>query len=91
MPFFAYIGGEEFDETEMPSMVKIFGHRFVINQPVEVTDAHAVSKLRTHKFFEEIEDATAPQIIAPRKRGRPAKPVFAEDAIEVTDADDGDN
>jgi hypothetical protein len=85
MAFFAYRGGVEFDETEMPAMVKMFGQRFVIDNPVEITDAHAIAKLRNHKFFEEIEDAMAPQVIAPRKRGRPSKPVVAEDAEIIAD------
>lgn len=98
MPRFIYLGGEEFDGTEMPAAVSMYGVKFIQSVPSEVLPEmfktreafdHAVSKLKTNKYFEMVNDApgTLEVLDAPKaKRGRPAKPVFAEDITPIEDA-----
>jgi hypothetical protein len=58
MPSFIYLGGTEFDGTELPAKVKLFGISFVegVAKPVTLADfktsiayEHAVKKLATQK------------------------------------------
>jgi hypothetical protein len=65
MRVFVYMGEEG---------TEAFGLRFPFNEPVEVTDAHAIKKLSGNRFFTEVVDgveiASEP---AKRKPGRPRK------------------
>ena len=84
MTRFVYIGGTEFDDSEMPAAVTMFGVKFIEGVPNEVTDPHAIRKLKAHKYFQEVDDSEgAVEVLeAPRaKRGRPAKPIYAEEAV----------
>lgn len=95
---FIYIGGVEFDETPMPSAVTMYGVKFIETVPTDVlpgmfrTDEafkHAIGKLKTSKYFQTVDDSEgAVEVLeAPKaKRGRPAKPVFAEDITPIEDA-----
>ena len=94
---FVYLGGTEYDGTEMPASVTIFGIKFIEGVAKDVlpgdfdADAkfqHAISKLKTHQFFQTVNDepGTLEVLEAPKaKRGRPAK-VVDEDAVFVEDA-----
>lgn len=62
---FTYIGEEE--ETDA------FGLRFPRGVPVEVTDAHAVRKLRWNVHFSEVIEGVEVVEVAPKRRGRPPK------------------
>lgn len=46
MPFFKYNGKK--------TSITAFGHLFE-SDPVEVTDEHAIGKLRGNRFFDEVE------------------------------------
>lgn len=95
---FIYTGGTEFDGTEMPASVTMYGIKFIEGVakdvlPVNFADdakfQHAISKLKTHPFFQTVNDepGTLEVLDAPKsKRGRPAKPVVAEDATYIEDA-----
>jgi hypothetical protein len=95
---FIYIGGVEFDETPMPSAVTMYGVKFIETVPTDVLPSmyktkqefdHAVMRLKANKYFEAVNDApgTLEVLDAPKaKRGRPAKPVFAEDITPIEDA-----
>lgn len=67
MPGFRYIGPED--------RVKIFGATFARGEPVDVTDAHAASKLAAHAQFEAVDEtvADATEVAQPKRRGRPPK------------------
>jgi len=97
MTRFIYTGGTEFDGTEMPASVTMYGIKFIEGVAKDVLpgnfadDAkyqHAIAKLKTHQFFQTVNDepGTLEVLDAPKaKRGRPAK-VVAEDAVFVEDA-----
>ena len=79
---FEYIGGKEFDETDLPPVVTIFGVRFFEGQPKEIPKAsfktpadydHAITKLKGHAHFRFVDDTagTVEVLDAPKKRGRP--------------------
>lgn len=88
MTRFVYLGGTEFDETEMPAAVTMFGVKFIEGVPAEVTGDHAIKKLKAHKLFREVDDSEgAVEVLdAPKpKRGRPPKQVVAEEAVIVED------
>jgi hypothetical protein len=82
----------------MQAACTMFGIRFIEGIPKDVlpenyeNDAayqHAVRKLRGNQFFQEINDepGTLEVLEAPKpKRGRPAKPVVAEEATYIEDA-----
>jgi len=89
MTRFVYTGGADFDETEMPAGVVMFGVKFIEGVPAEVSGEHAIRKLRANKFFKEVDDSEgAVEVLeAPKaKRGRPAKLIVAEDATPIEDA-----
>lgn len=69
MPQFTYIGEEQGTDA--------FGLLFPAGAAVEVTDQHAVKKLRGNQYFVEVFDGVqvvdAPQQDAPKRRGRPPK------------------
>lgn len=66
MPAFAYIGDHEGTE--------VFGLRFPRGTAVEVSDPHAVMKLRNNSHFSEVFDGVEVLEPAPeKKRGRPRK------------------
>ena len=62
---FTYIGGTDFDGTDLPGVVRIFEHEFRMDTPVELDSDtfpggkakfdHAVKKLATHAHFEEFK------------------------------------
>lgn len=86
---FVYSGGTEFDDTEMPAAVTMFGVKFIEGVPAEVVDAHAIKKLKANKYFTEVDDSEgAVEVLeAPKpKRGRPAKVIVADEAVIVEDA-----
>jgi len=97
MTRFVYLGGTEFDGTEMPASVTMYGIKFIEGVAKDVLPGnfaddskfqHAISKLKTHQFFQTVNDepGTLEVLEAPKaKRGRPAK-VVAEDAVFVEDA-----
>lgn len=82
MARFTYIGGKDFDETELPAAVTLFGVRFIEGVPKDVDlrdfrntneHEHALRKLRAHKNFKEelagqVEVITDPVEPAPAKR-----------------------
>ena len=89
MPRFRYIGTEDH--------VSIFGAFFHRGEWVEMTDVHAVMKLRNHKHFEAepetpLLDSVSPVALdvaaAPKRRGRPPKvrPDANETAVDRRDA-----
>jgi hypothetical protein len=94
---FTYLGGTEFDGTEMPAAVTMFGIKFIEGVAKDVlpgdfdADAkfqHAIAKLKGNQFFQAVNDdpGTLEVLDAPKaKRGRPAK-VVAEDATYIEDA-----
>ncbi len=98
MPRFIYLGGEEFDGTEMPAAVTMYGVKFIQSVPTEVLPSmyktkqefdHAVMRLKANKYFEAVNDApgTLEVLDAPKaKRGRPARQVEAEDITPIEDA-----
>ena len=98
MTRFIYTGGREYDDTELPASVTMFGIKFIEGVAKDVLpgdfadDAkfqHALKKLRGNPFFTEVNDTPGTQEVldAPKaKRGRPAKPVFAEDITPIEDA-----
>lgn len=69
MPQFTYIGEEQGTDA--------FGLLFPAGVAVEVSDAHAIKKLRGNRYFVEVFDGVqvvdAPQQEAPKRRGRPPK------------------
>ena len=69
MPAFTYIGDEQGTDA--------FGLLFPAGVAVEVTDGHAIKKLRGNQYFVEVFDGVqvvdAPQQEAPKRRGRPPK------------------
>lgn len=66
MAVFTFIG----DEVE----TVVFGLLFPRDTPVEVTDAHAVSKLGNNRFFTQSFDGVEVlDAVEPKKRGRPRK------------------
>lgn len=69
MAKFTYIGDEQ--ETDA------FGLLFPAGVAVEVTDSHAINKLRGNCYFVELFDGVqvvdAPKAEAPKRRGRPPK------------------
>ncbi len=68
MAFFAYTG----DHAE----TRVFGLAFPAGEPVEVTDAHAVQKLRGNRDFIEVFDGVEivmPEHAEPKRRGRTPK------------------
>jgi hypothetical protein len=97
MPRFIYTGGTEFDGTEMPASVTMYGIKFIEGVAKDVLSGnfaddskfqHAIAKLKTHQFFQTVNDepGTLEVLEAPKaKRGRPAK-VVADDAVFVEDA-----
>ena len=56
MPRFVFLGGPECGDVDS---VVMFGVTLPLGVPVEVTEAHAVRKLRGNMFFREVE-AEAP-------------------------------
>ena len=85
---FIYLGGTEFDEAEMPAAVTMFGVKFVEGVPAEVTNDHAIKKLKANKFFREVDDREgAVEVLeaAKPKRGRPPKASVADEAVIVED------
>jgi hypothetical protein len=96
MPTFMYIGGTEFDETELPAAVTVFGQRFIQESPKTLTVSdfpskaafdHAVMKLSQHQHFQKLDDDVQEVIQAKKPRGRkPKAEVEAEDATIVSDA-----
>lgn len=102
MPRFTYVGGQDFDESELPALVHMFGVRFILERPTDVTPEmfrqrkdydHAVAKLSVHKHFKEVKDEEgfAEVIEEPKKkRGRPAKVPTApvEEAVVLNDHDE---
>lgn len=98
MTRFTYNGGREYDDTELPASVTMFGIKFIEGVakdvlPVDFADdakfQHALKKLRGNPFFTEVNDApgTLEVLDAPKaKRGRPAKPIVAEEVTFVEDA-----
>lgn len=88
---FVYLGGTEFDDSEMPAAVTMFGVKFVEGVPAEVTNDHAIRKLKANKFFKEVDDREgAVEVLEAQKpkRGRPAKPILADEAVIVEDAEE---
>jgi hypothetical protein len=94
MAAFIYNGGTEFDETELPAAVTIFGIKFIQEVPKHVTrdlfktDAafnHALGKLKAHPHFSALDDSVQ-EVIVPKPKGwpkgKPRKPV-----VEATDVD----
>jgi len=81
---FVYQGGTEFDDSEMPAAVTMFGVKFIEGVPNEVTDPHAIKKLKGSPYFRQVDDSEgAVEVLeAPKpRRGRPAKPIYAEEAV----------
>jgi hypothetical protein len=88
---FTYLGGTEFDDSEMPAAVTMFGVKFVEGIPAEVTNDHAIKKLKGNKYFREVDDREgAVEVLeaAKPKRGRPAKLIAADEAVIVEDAEE---
>ena len=70
MPQFTYIGEEQGTDA--------FGLLFPAGAAVEVTDPHAIKKLRGNtlnfvEVFDGVQVVDAPQQDAPKRRGRPPK------------------
>jgi hypothetical protein len=67
VPQFAYHGEEPGTDA--------FGLKFPAGVPVEVTDPHAINKLRGNHFFSEVVAGVEvlPPADAPKRRGRPPK------------------
>lgn len=69
MPAFTYIGEEHGTDA--------FGLLFPAGAAVEVTDPHAINKLRGNRYFVEVFDGVevveSPAAEAPKRRGRPPK------------------
>jgi hypothetical protein len=96
MATFLYIGGFEFDDTELPAAVNIFGQKFIQEVPKTLTVAdfpsraafdHAVMKLSGHQHFQKLEDDVHEVIREKKKPGRKPKAVVeAEDAKIIVDA-----
>ena len=91
MPSFIYLGGTEFDGTELPAKVKLFGISFVegVAKPVTPADfktsiayEHAVKKLATHSQFQTLVDDVQ-EVIAEPKKTWSRKPKPKIDAIDV--------
>lgn len=86
---FRYIGGLEFDGTEMPAAVTMFTIKFIEGQAIEVTDAHAIRKLSGSKFFEQVGDdepVSEPEPVAKKTWSRRKKVVEESDPSEIQDA-----
>lgn len=75
---FRYVG-EEYTEW--------FGLKWMTGTEHDVTDEHAVSKLKNSVLFQAVEAAphSAPEAAAAPRRGRPRK------VVEVEAESDGDN
>lgn len=56
MAFFQYIGDQRAKEPNNPREITLFGARFKLDgDPVEVSDADAVRRLRGNSHFQEME------------------------------------
>lgn len=98
MTTFLYLGGKEFDETDLPPAVTMFGIKFIEEVPKTLTADmfkstvafdHAVLKLSAHQMFKKLDDSVQEVIETPKKsRGRPPKapPEVAEYVNPIEDA-----
>lgn len=85
---FTYLGGVEFDGTEMPAAVTMFGIKFIEGVPKDVLPEdfvdsakyqHALSKLRGSHFFKEVDDREgAGEVLNVPKKRRSRKPEVVE-------------
>jgi hypothetical protein len=71
MARFVYIGGREWDGTELPAATSLFGLRFIegVGRSVDLRDfktpndhEHAVRKLSNHPHFKRMEES-APEVV----------------------------
>lgn len=85
---FTYLGGTEFDKTELPAAVTMFGIKFIEGVPKDVLPGdfadnakyqHALAKLRGNKFFTEVDDREgAVEVLDAPKKRRSRKPEVVE-------------
>ena len=109
MAKFKYIGGltatehvdklqgiDERKGADMPDVVTMFGHKFIIGQTVELKQSsfrdgaalgHAIRKLQTNRYFEEVkpnaDDVDFVEVPAPKKRGPKPKTGGAAAELET--------
>ena len=72
MSRFVYVGGKEWDGTELPAATTVFGLRFVegVERAVDLRDfkspnefEHAIRKLSFHPHFKRVEENEVPVVV----------------------------
>jgi hypothetical protein len=76
---FTYIGGTEFDGTEMPAKVTCFGVTFIIGGEAEVENPFSIQKLMSNKYFEAVDDAAKATKQKGKKVRQESNPVMSEE------------
>lgn len=92
MTTFLYLGGKEFDETDLPPAVTMFGIKFIEEVPKTLTADmfkstvafdHAVLKLSAHRLFKKLDDSVQEVLETPKKTWSRKPKAKAE--VEATD------
>lgn len=97
MTTFLYLGGKEFDGTDLPASTTMFGIKFIEEVPKAVEPGsfksqreydHAIAKLSTHAHFKKLDDSVQEVIEAPKKTWSRRPKAKAE--VEATDVPEAD-
>lgn len=81
MAAFVFLGTDDPAETS----TKAFGHEFVVGEPVEVSDAHAVAKLANNHYFKAVDGPKGKPPASAKAKAEPDEPTPASgpDDVEI--------